>query len=177
MQRNLLAIAITLFGTRTVHADEPIATLAGTASIGGLGNLWAMSQLELDASWRSKAPDWWFRGGASLGLTSAVDEGEGSVYELRVGIEHAPRCCFYYGVDLAFVSGEMHDDPEDWQMTGGLAVPRAGINIRGDRFGFRLGVETPLGIGRVHYTGYGETTSTDLIRGFSASATFVVVVE
>jgi len=178
MRRLLLAIAIT---SRIAHADEPSTAVAGSASLGVLANLWAMGQLALEVSWRSPAREWWFRGEASGGGTSAIDEGHGNVWELRTGIEHAHHeCpgCFYYGVDLAFVSGEMYDDPEDWKMVGVLAIPRAGLDIHIDRFALRLGAEMPLGIGRVHYTGYAaESTSTDLIRGFAVTAGLEVLLE
>ncbi len=180
MRRLLLAIAITWCGTRNAHADEPNATLAGAVSIGGLTALQAVGQLALDVSWQSPARAWWFRGEAATGITSAIDEGHGHVYELRAGIEHVRHACpgcFYYGIDLAFVSGEMYDDPEDWKMTGVLAIPRAGIDIGGERIRFRLGAELPLGVGRVHYTGFGETTSTDFVRGFAVTMGLEVVVE
>jgi hypothetical protein len=177
VKRLLVAIAITWCGTRNARADEPSATLGGSASMGALTNLWVMGLLALEVSWRSPAPDWRFRGEAGTGITSAIDEGHGHVYELRAGIEHVRRCCFYYGVDLALVRGELYDNGEDWQMTGVFAIPRAGLDIHVDRFGFRLGAELPLGVGPVHYTGFGETNAVELISGFSVTAALEIVVD
>jgi hypothetical protein len=180
VKRFLLAIAITWCGTRSAHA-EPNATLALEPRLDFITGLQELGLLALDMSWRSPHPDWWFRGGAAIGFTSAVDEGQGNAYELRTGIEHKRRTCgggcFYYGLDLAFVRGELYDDPEYWKLTGVVAVARGGIDIGGDHVRFRIGVEQQLGIGHVQYVGCCDSTGTELLRGFGLTTALVIVVE
>jgi len=168
------------------HDGAPRATVALSPSLGGLTALQATGMLALDASWRTEDPDWWVRGEAATGSTWAIDEGSGSLYELRAGLEHRVHACgggcLYYGVDVAFVSGELRDLPDQWQLTGGLAIPRGGIDVGGDRVRFRVGVELPLGLGNVHDVEPDlvvpvDSTRTRFVDGFALTTALVVAID
>jgi hypothetical protein len=155
-----------------------------------------MGVLSLEVAWRlhgrqlrgapREGGEWWLRGGGGVAQTSAVDEGHGTAFELRAGVEHRPddcgRGCLYYGVDLAFVRGEMTDAPDDWQLTGVVAIPRGGLDLGGDRVRFRLGVEMALGAGSVHdhepdLTMPIDTTQTRFAGGFAVTTALLLVLD
>jgi hypothetical protein len=178
-------IVLSWRAAREIRADDA-ATVAIAPSVGGLTAIEETFLAALDVSLRTRAPDWWLRGEAAAGETTAIDEGEGHVYELRVGLEHRERACrpgcFYYGVDLGLVHGELHDGLDDWQLSAALAIPRAGIDAGGDHVRFRIGVEVPIGLGRVRDREPDlvtpiDATTVNLVNGFAVTTAVVFVVD
>jgi len=195
---NAIAItgAVSWCDTRDARADggnepEPRVMLALAPSLGGVtvstaGGFAAVGLLAIDASWRTSEGPWWLRGEVALGVAGGIDEGGGSAYELRAGIEHRQlrcgRACFYYGIDAAIARHDLRDGSYELQLTSVLAIPRSGIDIGGDRVRFRIGLELPFGIAREHEHDPGampplDATSTPFTFGFGFTTALAIVVD
>jgi len=186
------AIAITWCGTHDARAEpEPRVTLALAPSLGGVtvvtaGGFAAVGLLAIDASWRTSDGPLWLRGEAAIGVAGGIDEGGGSSYELRAGIEHRQlacrRACFYYGIDAAIARNDMQDGSYAMHLTSVLAVPRGGIDIGDDRVRFRVGLELPFGFSKERERDPGAmpplaATSTPFTYGFGLTTAVAFVVD
>lgn len=145
-------------------------------SLGGVKPLAGLAAIGVEGGRRIGETDFGYRGAVDGGPLLG-DELHGGLAAARGGLEYRPDCstgCVYAGVDAALVVGQLLDGPEKTTVYGLAAVPRVGIESRGD-IRVRFGLELPIGIGRVHeqlpdLVVPRDTTSYGVIGGFSFTA-------
>jgi hypothetical protein len=134
-------------------------------SLGAMSYLVALGTVSVEAAHRDDQHGVWWRA-AVVGGATVSDDASGSVVEARVGGEWQPRhctsACVYVGLDGALVVGHLTTgNVSDYRhVTGGLAIPRAGLDVGGHTVRFRLGIEGMFGGAQVHLVAVDSSSTT-----------------
>lgn len=134
------------------YRPEPNHALSLEPTLGGISPGSGVLALGLAASWRAPGSETWWRVAITPG--HPIADISGHMIGVRAGIEHRRayclRGCLYTGLDLALVDLTADDYPEHTELRAALAVARGGIDVGGDTFRVRLGLELFVGLGMYH---------------------------
>jgi hypothetical protein len=150
MTSRTIVIAVAL-ACSPARADTELAL---EPSLGGVSHIdVVLGSLDLAATWQRPASELRWRGALVAGQPLGDVTG-GHLWSARLGVEHLSthcgRGCFYEGIDLAYIDAAVRDWPDEADVRGVLGVLRGGIDVGGDAWRLRFGIELSLGIGRVH---------------------------